>query len=78
VSFFIAFEERVRLNEEVFDILESNLILLEPPEKSLDFVNLIHQILQNCEIYNPDPELFRHEYELDETEFLDSIQKTYL
>lgn len=77
-EFLIAFEERGRLNGEVLDILESNLILLEPHEKSLDFFDFIQQILQDCEIYNPDPEPFRHEYELDETEFLDSIEETYL
>ena len=77
-EFLRAFEERVRLNGEVLDILESNLILLEPHEKSLDFLDFIQQILQDCEIYNPDPEPFRHEYELDETEFRNSIEETYL
>ena len=77
-EFLIAFEERGRLNGEVLDILESNLILLEPHEKSLDFLDFIQQILQDCEIYNPDPKPFRHEYELDETEFRDSIEETYL
>ena len=77
-EFLIAFEERGRLNGEVLDILESNLILLEPHEKSLDFSDFIQQILQDCAIYNPDPEPFRHEYELDETEFRDSIEETYL
>jgi hypothetical protein len=77
-EFLIAFEERGRLNGEVLDILESNLILLEPHEKSLDFLDFIQQILQDCDIYNPDPEPFRHEYELDETEFRSSIEETYL
>jgi hypothetical protein len=77
-EFLIAFEERGRLNGEVLDILESNLILLEPHEKSLDFLDFIQQILQDCEIYNPDPEPFKHEYELDETEFRNSIEETYL
>lgn len=77
-EFLRAFKERGQLNGEVLDILESNLILLEPHEKSLDFVDFILQILQDCEIYNPDPEPFRHEYELDETEFLNSIEETYL
>jgi hypothetical protein len=77
-EFLIAFEERGRLNGEVLDILESNLILLEPHEKSLDFLDFIQQILQDCDIYNPDPEPFRHEYELDETEFRNSIEETYL
>ena len=61
-EFLIAFEERGRLNGEVLDILEYNLILLEPHEKSLDFLDFIQQILQDCEIYNPDPEPFRYEY----------------
>ena len=77
-EFLIAFEEKGRLNGEVLDILESNLILLEPHEKSLDFLDFIQQILQDCDIYNPDPEPFRHEYELDETEFRSSIEETYL
>jgi hypothetical protein len=77
-EFLLAFEERGRLNGEVLDILEFNFILLEPHEKSLDFLDFIQQILQYCEIYNPDPEPFRHEYELDETEFRDYIEETYL
>lgn len=77
-EFLIGFEERGRLNGEVVDILESNLILLEPHQKSLDFLDFIQQILQDCEIYNPDPKPFRHEYELDETEFRNSIEETYL
>ena len=60
-EFFIAFEERVKLSGEVKDILESNLILLSPHPKSLDFSDFIGDILDECEIYNPDP----HEYELD-------------
>jgi len=61
-EFLIAFEERGRLNGEVLDILESNLILLEPHEKLLYFLDFIQQILEYCEIYNIDPEPFRHEY----------------
>ena len=66
------------MNGEVLNSLESNLILLKPHEKSLDFLDFIQQILEYCKIYNPDPEPFRHEYELDETEFRDSIEETYL
>jgi hypothetical protein len=77
-EFLIAFEERVRLNGEVLNILESNWILLEPHEKSLDFSDFIQQIFQDCGIYNPDPEPFRQECELDDTEFRDSIEETYL
>lgn len=77
-EFCIAFEERAKLIGEVTDILESNLILLSPHPKSLDFSDFIGDILDECEIYNPDPEPFRHEYELDETEFRDSIEETYL
>jgi hypothetical protein len=77
-EFLIAFEERVRLNGEVLDILESNLILLEPHEKASDFLDFLCQILENCRIYNPDSEPFRYEYELDETEFRNFIEETYL
>ena len=61
-EFLRAFKERGQLNGKVLDILEYNLILLEPHEKSLDFLDFIQQILQDCEIYNPDPEPFRYEY----------------
>lgn len=62
-EFCIPFEERAKLSGEVTDILESNLILLSPHPKSLDFSDFIGDILDECEIYNPDPEPFRHEYE---------------
>ena len=77
-EFFITFEERAKLSDEVKDILESNLILLSPHPKSLDFSDFIGDILDDCEIYNPDPEPFRKKYELDETEFRNSIKETYL
>jgi hypothetical protein len=54
------------------------LILLSPHSKALDFLDFIGDILDQYEIYNPDPEPFKLEYELDETEFRNSIQETYL
>lgn len=77
-EFCIAFEKRVKLIGEITDILESNLILLSLHPKSLDFSDFIGDILDEYEIYNPNPEPFRHEYELDKTEFRDFIEETYL
>jgi hypothetical protein len=77
-EFFSAFDEISKLNDEVSDILESNLILLSPHPKSLDFSNFIGDILDECAIYNPDPEPFRCEYELNETEFRNSMEEIYL
>jgi hypothetical protein len=77
-TFFIAFEKRSNLSEEVKDILESDLILLSPHPKSFYFLDFIKEILDECEIYNLDPEPFKKEYKLNEIELRNSIQETYL
>jgi len=41
---------------EAADMLESDLILLSPHKKSLDFSKLTDEILEACYGYDPDPE----------------------
>lgn len=77
-EFCQAFCERYELNDEVADILESNLILLSPHEKSGDFSGFIEEIFSCCEVYNADPEPFRISYDIDDTEFRDLVEKVYL
>lgn len=77
-DFCIAFCERYKLNEEVADILESNLVLLSPHENSLDFGNLLELIVDSCEVCNGDPEPLRKSYEIGHIEFRDLVEKTYL
>ena len=73
-EFFIAFEERAKLSEEVKDILESNLILLSPHEKSLGFSDLLEEIFDVCDMYIEDAELNDKSSEI---EFRNFIEKTY-
>lgn len=76
-DFCIAFSRRISLNSEVVDTLESNLILLSPHEKSVEFADFIETISDYCDSYSGEPESLRESYELDDTEFQDSIEKTY-
>ena len=77
-EFCIAFYRRSSLNSKVLDTLESNLVLLSPHENSLEFGNLLQEIFDFCEIHSGNPEPLRESYEIGDTEFRDSIEKTYL
>ena len=76
-EFCQAFCRRSELNDEVVDTLESNFILLSPHEKSVEFSDFMEEIFSCCEAYNGDPEPFRTSYDIGETEFRDSVEKTY-
>lgn len=55
-EFCQVFSERDLLNSETAAILQSNLILLSPHKKSLDFSKLTDEILEACYGYDPGPE----------------------
>jgi len=76
-EFCIAFCKRSELNDEVSDILESNLILLSPHANSTDFADFIEKICDYCDAYSGEPEFLRESYEIDDTQFRNSIEKTY-
>ena len=76
-EFCQAFSERDVLNSEAADMLESNLILLSPHKKSLDFSKLTDKILNACYGYDPDPESLEI-YEREKNEFRDLVQTIYL
>ena len=54
-DFCIAFCRRSELNGEVADMLKSNLVLLSPHKKSIEFSVFIQEILSCCEVYSGDP-----------------------
>lgn len=76
-DFCIAFCKRSELNDEVSDILKSNLILLAPHVKSDEFANFIEKISDYCDAYSGEPEPLRKSYEIDDTEFRDLVENTY-
>ena len=76
-EFCQAFSERDVLNSEAADMLESNLILLSPHKKSLDFSKLTDEILEACYGYDPDPESLEIR-EREKKEFRDLVQTIYL
>ena len=74
-EFCINFENTGKLTSDIVDILESNLILLSPNKKSLDFSDLLEEVFDTCEAYLQDAE-FRNEN--SEVEFKNSIEEIYL
>ena len=68
------FEKIGKLTSAIIDILESNLILLSPNEKSLGFSNLLEEVFDICSTYLQDAE-FRDE--TSEVEFQNSIEEIY-
>ena len=74
LEFCVAFEKRGKLNSEVTDILESNLILLSPHEKSFGFSDLIEEIFDLCGMQLEDAEFHDKNSEI---EFKNSIEKIY-
>ena len=76
-EFCQAFSERDILNSEAADMLQSNFILLSPHKKSLDFSKSIHEILEACYGYDPDPEYLEIR-EREKKEFRDLVQTIYI
>lgn len=50
-EFCISFENTGKLTSDIIDILESNLIILSPNEKSLGFSDLLEEVFDTCEAY---------------------------
>ena len=74
-EFCLAFENTGKLTSDIIDILESNLIILSPNEKSLGFSDLLEEVFDTCEAYLQDAE-FRDEN--SEVEFKNSVEEIYL
>ena len=74
-EFCISFENTGKLTSDIIDILESNLIILSPNEKSLGFSDLLEEVFDTCEAYLQDAE-FRDEN--SEVEFKNSVEEIYL
>ena len=77
-EFFYKFYQKSKINSEVLDLLESKLVLLSPHEKSLDFSDLINEILDYCESFNNDSDSFTENYDLLDNQFRDSMENFYL
>lgn len=79
-EFCIDFENRGKLTSEVTRILESNLILLSPHEKSFGFSNFLEEIFDLCTTQLEEAEEFpgsEIEFQNLEIEFQNAIEKTY-
>lgn len=74
-EFCISFENTGKLTSDIIDILESNLIILSPNEKSLDFSDLLEEVFDICEAYLQNAE-FRDEN--SEVEVKNSVEEIYL
>ena len=74
-EFCISFENTGKLTSDILDILESNLIILSPNEKSLGFSDLLEEVFDTCEGYLQDAE-FRDEN--SEVEFKNSVEEIFL
>ena len=73
-EFCITFEKTGKLTGDIIDILESNLILLSPDEKSFGFSDLLEEIFDLCSTHLEDTEF--HDKN-SEVEFKNSIEEIY-
>ena len=73
-EFCISFENTGKLTSDILDILESNLIILSPNEKSLGFSDLLEEVFDTCQGYLQDAE-FRSEN--SEVEFKNSVEEIF-
>ena len=74
-EFCISFENTGKLTSDILDILEFNLIILSPNEKSLSFSDLLEEVFDTCKDYLQDAE-FRDEN--SEVEFKNSVEEIFL
>ena len=77
-EFCISFEDAGKLTADIIDMLESNLIILSPDEKSLGFADLLEEVFDTCETYLQYEPEFRYENYEVEGEVKDSIEEIYL
>ena len=71
-EFCISFENTEKLTSDILNVLEANLIILSPNEKSLGFSDLLEELFDTCEAYLQDAE-FRHEN--SEVEVKNAVKK---
>ena len=77
-EFCVSFEDTGKLTSDILRILESNLIILSPDEKSLGFADLLEEVFDTCETYLQYEPEFRYENYEVEGEVKDSIEEIYL
>jgi hypothetical protein len=73
-EFCITFEKTGKLTGDIIDILESNLILLSPDEKSLGFSDFLEEIFDLCSTHLENEEF---DDKNSEVEFKNSIEEIY-
>jgi hypothetical protein len=76
LEFCVAFEKRGQLNSEARRILESNLILFSPHQKSFGFSDLLEEIFDLCSMQLEDAESYDYDKN-SEIEFKNRIEETY-
>ena len=67
-------------SRDVFNFLESKLVLLSPHEKALGFADIIGELVDYCESVNDkldSPIAIEPDYNLLKKEFFDSMEKFY-
>lgn len=74
-DFCISFENTGKLTSDILDILESNLIILSPNEKSLGFSDLLEEVFDTCEGYFQEAEC---RDENSEVKFKNSVEAIFL
>ena len=75
-EFCISFENTGKLTSDILDILESNLIILSPNEKSLGFSDLLEEVFDTCEVYLQEEPEFRDKN--SEVEVKNSVEEIFL
>ena len=73
-KFSISIENAGKLTSDIINTIESNLIILPPTQKSLDFSNLLEEVFEICEGYLRDVELYDQN---SEVEFKNWTNETY-
>ena len=75
LEFCISFENTGKLTSDIIDILESNLIILSPTEKSLGFSDLLEEVFDICEDYSLNSEFYDENFEI---ELKNSVEEIFL
>ena len=77
-EFCLSFEDTGKLTSDILRLLESNLIILSPDEKSLGFADLLEEVFETCETYLQYEPEFRYENYEVEGKVKDSVEEIYL
>ena len=77
-EFCISFENTEKLTSDILDILESNLIILSPNEKSLGFSDLLEEVFDTCQAYLQYLEDAEFHDENFEVEIKNSVEEIFL